>query len=332
VTPALFARVRPEALLAAAAAVAAAVTCWVAYLLPPPSTSDFEPLWLGARALLQGIDPYVVVPQLGSTRYPLYYPLPAVLVSLPLGVLPFPLARALWAAAGAGLFVLAALRYRRGLLPALLSACFLNAIMQGQWSPLLTSAVVLPALSWLWAAKPSVGLALFAGYPHRRAVIGGLALVGLSFLARPSWLGGWLEALRATNHVAPILRPGGVVLLLALVRWRRAEARLLTVIACVPQTIGLYEALPLFLIPRTRWQGYCLAGLSYLAGFGQLLIPRQEGVSWEATNAQRWPLFLCFLYLPALLILLFFHKDRANGSGGDGQTQAERPRSHLSGM
>jgi hypothetical protein len=305
---------RTEALLALAAAGMAALICWAAYLIPPPSTSDFEPLWIGARALLSGQDPYAVVPTMG-TRYPLYYPLPAVLVTLPLGALPFPLARALWAAAGAAIFVVAALRYRRGLLPALLSACFLNAVVQGQWSPLLTAAVVLPALSWLWAAKPSVGLVLFAAYPQRRAVVGGLLLVCLAFVVRPTWTLGWLEALRETNHVAPIVRPGGVVLLLALLRWRLPEGRLLAAMACVPHTIGLYEALPLFLVPRTRWQGYALAALSYVAAFAQvLLVPREASVSWEATNAARWPLFFGFLYLPALVILLFFSKrepDRA---------------------
>jgi hypothetical protein len=186
---------RSEALLALAAGIVAAVLCWVSYLIPPPSTSDFEPLWIGARAVLAGQDPYAVVPTMG-TRYPLYYPLPAVLITLPLGAVPFPWARALWAAAGAAVFVVAALRYRRGLLPALLSACFLNAVVQGQWSPLLTAAVALPALSWLWAAKPSVGLALFVAYPQRRAVMGGLLLVGLAFIVRPTWLLGWLEALR----------------------------------------------------------------------------------------------------------------------------------------
>jgi len=299
------ARPRLEAWLAAAAALAAGVICSVSYLLPPPSTSDFDQFWTGARALLQGMDAYAVVPTMG-THYPLYYPLPAVLISLPLAILPVFLARVIWAAVGASVFVLAALRYRRGLLPALLSACFLNAVVQGQWSPLLTAAAVLPALSWVWAAKPSIGLALFVGYPDRRAVVGGLLLVCLAFLVHPSWLTGWLEALRESNYIAPIMRPGGVLLLLALVRWRMPEARLLAGLACVPQTIGLYEALPLFLIPRSRWQGYWMAGLSYLAAFGQLLLPRQDGLIWEATNAARWPLFFCFLYVPALVILLFF--------------------------
>ncbi|HEU4523810.1 MAG TPA: hypothetical protein VFR62_02255 [Gemmatimonadales bacterium] len=287
------------------AGAVAGLLCWIAYRIPPASTSDFEPLWVAARALRAGQDPYDVVPTMG-TRYPLYYPLPAVLLSWPLGLLSFSWARVLWAALGAAVFVLAALRYQRGLLPALLSASFLNAVIQGQWSPLLTAAAVLPALSWIWAAKPSVGAALFAAYPNRRAVLGGLVLVGLTLAVFPVWPMRWLEALRETNHVAPIARPGGVLLLLAILRWRLPEGRLLAGMACVPQTIGLYEALPLFLIPRSRWQGYLLAGLSYVAAFAQVLVvPRQPGVSWEATNAERWPFAFCFLYLPALGILFF---------------------------
>ena len=300
---------RHQAALALAAGGVAAVVCWGAYQIPPPSTSDFEPVWVGARALGAGLDPYAVVPTTG-TRYPLYYPLTAILVALPLGYLPFGVAKSLWAAVGTAVFVFAALRYRRGLLPALLSACFLNAVVQGQWSPLLTAAAVLPTISWIWAAKPSLGAALFVAYPARRAVIGGVLLLSLTLLAFPTWPIGWVEALRETNHVAPIVRPGGVVLLLALIRWRLAEGRLFAALACVPQTIGLYEALPLFLIPANRWQGYMLAAFSYVAAFAQImLVPRLPDVSWEATNAARWPFILGFLYVPALVLLLFFRKE-----------------------
>jgi hypothetical protein len=309
---------RHETAIALAAGALAAVVCWIAYRIPPPSTSDFEPIWVGARAVGAGLDPYTIVPTVG-TRYPLYYPLPAILVALPLGYLPFAVARSLWAAASTAVFVLAALRKGRGLLPALLSACFLNAILQGQWSPLLTAAAVLPAVSWLWAAKPSLGAAFFVAYPTRRAVIGAILLLSLAFLVFPTWPVRWLEALRETNHVAPILRPGGAVLLLALIRWRVAEGRLLAALACVPQTIGLYEALPLFLIPTNRWQGYLLAVLSYVAAFAQaILVPRMPDASWEATNAARWPFIFALMYLPALVMLLFFRRDDDPVRGSQG--------------
>jgi len=103
----------------------------------------------------------------------------------------------------------------------------------------------------------------------------------------------------------PIRSPGGILLLLALIRWRRPEGRLLAALACVPQTIGLYETLPLFLIPRTRWQGYALAGLSYVAAFGQAaLVPRHPGMPLETMLAGRWPFVFFCLYLPALVMVL----------------------------
>ena len=279
--------------------------CWLAYRLLPPSTSDFEQIWVGARTLMAGADPYAVVPTTG-TQYPLVYPLTALLVGLPFGALPFSAARILWAAASGAALAWAALRYARGLPVALLSASFLNAVIQGQWSPVLTAAAVLPSLSWALVVKPSIGAALFAAFPSRRAVIGGLVLIGLTLIVAPTWPSRWVEALQATTHMVPILtRPGGVLLLLALIRWRQPEARLLAALACVPQTTGLYETLPLFLIPRTRWQGYALAGLSYVAAFGQVAaVPRLPGMTLDAVLADRWPFLLVCLYLPALVMVL----------------------------
>ena len=278
--------------------------CWLAYRLPPPSTSDFEPIWVGARALLAGADPYIVVPAT-STHYPLYYPLTAIVIGLPFAGLSFDWARVAWAALSGAAFAWAALRYGRGLPAALLSANFLNAVIQGQWSPLMTAAVVLPALSWLLAAKPSIGAALFAAFPSRQAVIGGVALLAVSLALFPTWPVRWADSLGASNHMWPIRSPGGVILLLALIRWRLPEGRLLAALACVPQTIGLYETLPLFLIPRTRWQGYGLAVLSYVAAFGQVaMVPRVPGMPLETMLAGRWPIVFFCLYLPALVIVL----------------------------
>ena len=294
---------RRGALVLAAGVISGGV-CWLAYRLPPASTSDFELIWVGARALLSGADPYAVVPTTG-THYPLYYPLTAIVVGLPFAALPFDWARVLWGVLSGAAFAWAALRYGRGLPAALLSANFLNAVIQGQWSPLLVAAAVLPSLSWLLAAKPSVGAALFAAFPSRRAVIGGLVLVAVAFAVFPAWPARWGASFRVGVHTSPIASPGGFILLLVLLRWRRPEARLLAALACIPQIIGLYDTLPLFLIPRTRWQGYGLAGLSYVAAFGQVAAaPRHPGMTLESTLAARWPfIFLC-LYLPALIMVL----------------------------
>jgi hypothetical protein len=302
----------------AAAGIVSGLLCWAAYRLPPETTSDFAQIWIGARALFSGADPYTVVPTTG-TRYPLFYPATSLVAAAPFAAVPLELARVLWAAVNGGALAFAAVRYGRGLPPALLGACFLNAVVQGQWSPLLTAAAVLPTLSWLWAAKPSVGAALFAAYPGRTAMAGGALLAAVSLALFPGWPLRWVESLGETNHVAPVLRPGGVLLLLALLRWRRAEGRLLAALSCAPQTIGLYEALPLFLIPRTRWQGYGLAVASYAVAFGQaLLVPRGPEMSWETVNEARWPFIFIFLYLPALVMVLRHGRSEPAGRADQG--------------
>jgi hypothetical protein len=102
------------------------------------------------------------------------------------------------------------------------------------------------------AGKPTVGAAVFAAYPNRPALWAAVGVLALSIAVMPGWPLQWREALSANIASVPALLPGGFLLLLGLVHWRSPEARLLAALACVPQTIGYYEMLPLFLIPRRR--------------------------------------------------------------------------------
>jgi hypothetical protein len=269
-----------------------------------PGGSDFDYFWTAGRALLHGQDPYRAVAESGI-GYPLFYPLPAVLVLAPLGLLPLWVARVTFAWAGTFALSLAAFRYGRGLPAVLFSASFLSALMQGQWSPLLTPGAVVPWLGALWIAKPSIGLALAVAYPSRRAAIGAAALLVASLVVFPTWPVGWLQSLRATNHLILALQPGGALLLLSLLRWRQPEGRLLAAFACVPQTPALYETIPLFLIPRTRLGGYLLAALSLAATvYMRTVTPLDSSMRIEDSLVQRWPIMLGFMYLPALLMVL----------------------------
>ena len=111
--------------------------------------------------------------------------------------------------AGAGALTLAAQRYGRGLPVALLSAPFLNAVVLGQWSPLLTAAAVFPLLGWAWASKPSLGAALFAAYPSRRAALSGIAIVGLSLVVMPAWPLGLVGCPPPIDPAGADFEPGG---------------------------------------------------------------------------------------------------------------------------
>jgi hypothetical protein len=289
-------------LLPLAGAAWAAVIAILAQRVQLTSVPDFFVFWTAGRALVHGADPYQAVAAL-DRGYPFFYPMPAAMVMAPFGLLPWQLALVLFTALSGGLLGLAAWRHGAGLGPALLSAGFLNAVVEGQWTPLLVAAAVLPWLGPVLVAKPSIGLALWLSRPARIAAVGGAALLALSVAIQPTWPATWLASLHATNHVAPVLRPGGFLLLLALLRWRTAEGRLLAALACVPHTSSLFETLPLFLIPRTRAQGYALACLSFVA-----LIAKQltlSGATLEEKIASGWPALFVFLWVPALVMVLW---------------------------
>jgi hypothetical protein len=266
---------------------------------------DFDYLWAAGHAVWQGSDPYAAVReavQREQLHYPFYYPGTAALLVAPFGALPHRFAVALFTAMGMALLALSLRGWRRWIL---VSAPALEAILIGQWSPWLTAAVGLPWLGAVWAAKPTIGITLFSGWPSRWAFAGCMAVLAVSLLLLPHWPAEWLAAIRATPHYrAPVQRVGGVLLLLAMLRWRRPEARMLGLLALMPHTTGVYEQLPLLLIPQTPKAFGLLLGLSYLAA---LLVYTQHtfGPSVAGTLDAQWPYFLVLVYLPALAMVLW---------------------------
>jgi hypothetical protein len=302
------------------AVVALAIGCFAAAVVyaghqPPVPKSDWDEIWAAGRALLDGFDPYAALAvghHSDQFNYPLVYPAPAVLVAVPFALLPLQSALPLWA--GLGTAALAWTLLARGWwgLLGLGSAFYLHALISLQWAPLLTAAVAVPALGFVWAAKPTVGAALFVGWPSRAALIGGLALVGLSFMLMPGWVPRFLTASLAMPHTTPpAMRPGGFLLLLSFLRWRRSEARMLGVLALVPQTTLLYEMVPLLLIPRTWREMLVLVALSIVTGVFAL----QTDPSHHLTAAiiSLWPLFLLAVYLPCVCMVLM-RENVANAS------------------
>jgi len=168
------------------------------------------------------------------------------------------------------------------------------------------AAALMPPLSWLAAAKPTVGLASFAFRPNRLAIIGGVALLAVSFAVLPTWLGDWLTVLRhePSHRYMPLLMlRGGPILLLAMLRWRTPEGRFIAVIACVPQVLTFYSAFPLMLAARTRFEALSLSIASVVAWAG---FTWQLGdASFEATRPVymgNWILWC--IALPALTMTL----------------------------
>jgi hypothetical protein len=293
--------------IALAVAVAAAAFVWQYYDVRPSAWSDVDQLWLGGRALLAGQNPYVTVPT--SFPWPLYYPLPALLVTLPLVVLPLPIARAAFGGLTAGLAAWALARHRPHALLFIVTGPFLYALYRGQWSPVILAACLVPAVGAVVAVKPTVGLGAWIYRPSRVALVGAVILTVLSLAVLPRWPLDWLASLRGMRHFRnPVLLPWGWVLALTALRWRRPEARLLGWLAVVPQTIVPYELVPLAVVPRTLRESILVAigwNLAYfyrvvlnpfpLSGYGDL------GTYYFPFN---WWAELAFGYLPAMLIIL----------------------------
>lgn len=270
-------------------------------------TSDVMQLWCAAGAWVEGVDPYGVV---GPGRrcdwsFPLLYPMTAVLAVLPLVWLPLRVVDPIVVGLGVGALAWVLMRPRLDdpRLLVFVSGASTHLLQTSQWSPLLCAVARNPAFSWLLACKPTLGLALLAAYPSWHAPLGMAAFTVLSLWAWPSWPREWLAALPAGTHlVAPITRPGGFLLPLALWRWRLPEARLLVAWACMPQTPQFYEAIPLFLIPRTWLEAGFLTAGTYLAGY--LTLRQRPFASYDAymDTAGLWMLWL--LYFPCLAMIL----------------------------
>jgi hypothetical protein len=285
----------------------AALLAWSVWSRPQPQTSDLAQVWAGARALLHHQNPYEAI---GPGRtfnwpYPLFYPMTAILTLIPLAALPLRWVDPIFVGLGFGLFTYA-VTMRRLVTPALVALVSLGALMTlqtSQWSLLLTGAALVPGFGWLLVAKPTIGLALFAAFPRWKTAIGCTALLILSIIIWPTWVADWRATFSSAPHViAPIVRAGGPLLLLALLKWKRADARLLLGLACVPHTTVPYETIPLFLIPQTWLQACGLWALALLAYVGQWATgPYGSQEAYWAGGAQ-W--IVALLYLPCLGMIL----------------------------
>jgi len=265
--------------------------------------TDFDQLWFAGRALLAGADPYTAWAEAGL-KYPLYYPLHAVVLTLPLVLLPREVA---WSAlAGVTGFIAAygLCRLGRWTVLGIFSPAWWGAALMGQVTPALAGAATIPRLGFILAAKPTVGLALWISRPTKAAVTGAAVLTLVCFLVRPDWGASWLTAIGDAPHIrAPITRPGGVLLLLSLLRWRTPEGRLLAAWALIPRTELLYDALPLLLVATSATGAALLTTCGLLALVALALQPAPPA-DLVAREAATWPTMLGLIYLPALFLVL----------------------------
>ncbi len=299
-------------LLAAIIGFSAGLICYFGLVKREQMAADFTFSWRAAWYLRNQQNPYEAIQPEGD--YPFqtyyYYPLPAAVVSIPFSYLPPYLAGALFFGISSGLLAFAVSRDGWKHFPIFFGASYWVALGVVQWAPLMTAAMLLPALQWLLVCKPNLGLAGFMYRPRLAGAIGGAILLLISFILLPSWLGDWLEIIRSLEgHPPPLLiLPIGPILLLALLVWRSAKARLLLGLSILPQLLFFYDQLPLILIAPDFKSGILLAALSWIG----YLLWRIHGIDpvSGAILAQPVQHIMIFTYLPALVMLLWSERRR----------------------
>jgi hypothetical protein len=275
----------------------------VAYLLAASGRTelqDFHFWYEAGRALLGGQDPYRAA--FAATGYPLYYPMPAILLTVPFALLPVHAALATFVGLGSALMAYAVTARHWWPLLMLLSGSYVHAVAMGQWSPFLVAAIACPALSWLAVAKPNIGLAAFAARPTWWLPVVGLTVYGATALLWPLWPEQWFaNATGSAIYHSPVTVPGGVLLLAAALRWRRPEARLLLALAIFPSSMLPYDLLPLALVARTRQQMMAFGLLS--AGVALVTFSGADPMAGDLLGRTRVA-SLWLVYVPALALVL----------------------------
>jgi hypothetical protein len=253
---------------------------------------------------LDGNDPYGIRVWHGQTLLPIvnrrfFYPLPAVALALPFSWLAPNAAAVCFVVASAALLGYAITRDGFDRVPLLLSVPFLGAAQFAQSTIAIVAFALIPAAAGFAFLKPNVGIALFAWRPSWWAGLTAAALFVGSVAIVPDWPAHWFAVVRnSPAHQAPVMIPGGFLVLICAIKWRRPETRLLLLMALIPHGLYFYDELPLLLIAQSRREAMLLAIASWLG----LLLWMATSPGPDVPDMKRWVVWT--LYLPAAAMVL----------------------------
>lgn len=298
------------------------------------AAADFTPTWRAARALVQGLDPYTVVRGYG---YPYglewYYPLPAAAVALPTILLRPEFAGALFLGVSVALAAYLLTRESFTRLWVFASPSCYFAASSAQWSAFMLAATLAPGAAQGWlVVKPTIGLAGFAYRPTRRGAAAGVVLLALGLVVQPDWPRRWYAVAGHSPFARTVVTtmPVGPLLLLAALRWRRPEGRLLLVMSCIPHTLFWHDDLLLWLAVRTRREALWLTVVTWsgYVTWHAVEFVRAPGINLRLWTGEPW-LVACF-YLPVLAMVLRRPNEGAVPAWAD--RLAARPAAALRGL
>ena len=282
-------------------AVVAALVSWRAQYVAHGNGSDHVILQRVAQIVLAGGDPYQLsaAGKLPALFWRFFYPLPSVALGLPFVWMTPENAAIAFTALSAWLLGFAITRDGFERIPIILSISFLAFAQFAQSTALVLAAALVPATRAFSMLKPNIGLAIFAWRPTWRNVAIAAALFAVPTLIWPGWPREWLITVRSSPaHHSPIFTGIGAVALLAVLRWRRPEGRLLLAMAILPHGLYFYDELPLWLVAQTRRQAMVLTMSSWLGWLGW---------NWASPGPKipdSSPWSVASLYLPAVIMLL----------------------------
>ncbi len=297
--------------------------------------TDFDQLWHAARTLLKGGDPYETV---GPGRafpwlWPLYYPLPAIVIAVPFTALPVLWARIAFSAVSGTVLGWALGPRIRSHWPILLSASYIISTSRAQWAPLLLASAWIPAFAFVVAAKPNVGLAALAAQRRSGIAVAAIScglIIIASFIIAPRWIASWREAISSAPHIqaAVAALPAGPILALAALRWKRADARLFLALIAVPHTPSVYDLLLLFFVCRSVRETMILGLLTHAAYWTIVMFGSFNTFDAYAQGLGQTIIYV--VYVPVLVTILSRPNEPENRDGIEaGHQQRFGPRNWV---
>jgi hypothetical protein len=272
--------------------------------------SDFTPLWRAARLMVAGGNPYELMGPgaVVHSQYPMYYPATAFVAALPFAAIPsFHLASTAFVFTSALLLAWGVTRDGWHRLPMFPSIAYLTCASLGQWSIIMTAAIYLPVVAGIACVKPQSSIPVLASSTDRNhwiaAIAGSAALLLVSFVLLPSWPAHWLGQVgKSADFAAPVTGFAGPAVLLCLLRWRRPEAWLVLVAACLPQTWPPYNGLILMTVAFTYRE---MATLSLVSSFSWVILALATSPVTKAEEQQYQSMVLILSsYIPATILIL----------------------------
>jgi hypothetical protein len=231
------------------------------------------------------------------------YPLTAGLFALPFLRLQPEIAAAIFWGISSALLAFGLARHGYTRLLIFLAYPYWAGILAVQWSPAIAAAAFFPLLLPITMAKPQIGLPVFLTRLSRRGVAA-CVVVGLASLAvMPKWPPLWWGQAGNYQHFFPMLVLPGPLLVLALLRYRDRDARLLFLSAVMPQR-WFFDSFTLWLIPRSRREIVWTVFFSWGAGMW-----RWYHAPGSFMEVGRWTVI--FFYVPMLAVVLL----RTNRTG-----------------